>query len=221
MIIKVLLVDDHDIVRAGIKMILEKMSGIEVIGECKDGREAVSQAIEKRPNVVLMDINMPIINGLQATRQIVEADDCIKVIILTVHNKSPLPKHMLDVGASGYLTKGCAASELERAVRQVYAGGRYVAADIAQQIVFSSLTDGSKSSPFEELTNREVEVTMLLVSGKKPEEIAKAMGLNAKTVATYKYRVLDKLGLRNDIELTHMAIRHGLLDGQKIGLPKK
>lgn len=215
MIIKVLLVDDHDIVRTGIKMVLEKMSGIEVVGECKDGREAVNQVVEKRPDVVLMDINMPVMSGLQATRKIAEIDDYIKVIILTIHAQNPLPKQMLDAGAAGYLTKGCAAAELELAIRQVYAGNRYVCNDIAQQMLFSN---NQKPSPFDALASREMEVAMLLVRGKKPDEIARALELTPKTVATYKYRVLDKLEMRNDIELTHLAIRHGILDSQEIGL---
>ncbi|KAA3638996.1 MAG: response regulator [Proteobacteria bacterium] len=214
--IKVLLVDDHDIVRTGIKMVVEKMADIKIIGEATNGQQGIDMALELKPDVVLMDINMPRISGLEATRQITEADAYIRIIILTIHAQNPYPKQLLDAGATGYLTKGCAADELELAIRQVYAGKRYVGTDIAQQMALAMLPGGKNDSPFDTLADREIEVAMLLVRGKKAKQIGHILGLKEKTVATYKYRILEKLDLNNEVQLTHLAIRHGLLDAKEI-----
>lgn len=216
--IKVLLVDDHDIVRTGIKMVIEKMSGIEIIGESQDGYQALEQVEKLKPDVVLMDVNMPRMSGLEATRKITELDPYVRIIILTIHAENPYPRQMLDAGANGYLTKGCAAQELEEAIKKVYGGQKYIGSDIAQQMALSMLPGGKKDSPFDILTGREMEVMMLLVRGKKAKEIGKILGLNDKTVATYKYRILEKLELQNEVKLTHMAIRHGILDANEIGV---
>ena len=218
--IKVLLVDDHDIVRTGIRMVLEKMSGIKIVGESQDGYDALEQVKNSKPDVVLLDVNMPRMSGLEATRKIIDQDPYVRIIILTIHADNPYPRQLLDAGAQGYLTKGCAAEELEAAIKKVYAGQKYVGADIAQQMALSMLPGGAKDSPFDTLTNREMEVMMLLVRGKKAKEIGHMLGLNDKTVATYKYRILEKLDIQNEVKLTHMAIRHGILDGDEIGLVK-
>lgn len=215
--IKVILVDDHDIVRTGLKLVAEKMSGVKIIGECSDGLEALSLVEKLKPDVVLMDVNMPKVNGLEATRRITQLDPYVRIIILTIHAENPYPKKLLDAGAMGYLTKGCAADELEDAIKKVSKGQRYVGADIAQQMALAMLPGGYKESPFDVLTSRELDVAMLLVRGKKAKEIAGVLELTDKTVATYKYRVLEKMSLRNEVELTHMAIRHGILDAKEIG----
>ena len=215
--IKVLLVDDHDIVRTGLKLVAEKMSGVKIIGECSDGLQALELTKELKPDVILMDVNMPKVNGLEATRRITQFDPYVRIIILTIHAENPYPKKLLDAGALGYLTKGCAANELEDAIHKVSKGQRYVGADIAQQMALAMLPGGHKDSPFDVLTSRELDVAMLLVRGKKAKEIGVVLELTDKTVATYKYRVLDKMELRNEVELTHMAIRHGILDAKEIG----
>ncbi|MCW8870977.1 MAG: response regulator [Proteobacteria bacterium] len=214
--IKLLLVDDHDIVRTGIKMVIEKMADIKIIGEATNGQQAIDMAQDLKPDVVLMDINMPRISGLEATRRIAQSDPYIRIIILTIHAQNPYPKQLLDAGATGYLTKGCAAEELESAIRQVYAGQRYVGTDIAQQMALSMLPGGKNDSPFDILGDREIEVVMLLVRGKKAKEIGHILGLKEKTVATYKYRILEKLDVNNEVKLTHLAIRHGLLEAKEI-----
>jgi two-component system invasion response regulator UvrY len=214
--IKLLLVDDHDIVRTGIKMVIEKMADIKIIGEATNGQHAIDMAQDLKPDVVLMDINMPRISGLEATRRITQSDPYIRIIILTIHAQNPYPKQLLDAGATGYLTKGCAAEELESAIRQVYAGQRYVGTDIAQQMALSMLPGGKNDSPFDVLGDREIEVVMLLVRGKKAKEIGHILGLKEKTVATYKYRILEKLDVNNEVKLTHLAIRHGLLEAKEI-----
>lgn len=215
--IKVLLVDDHDIVRTGLKLVIEKMPGVKIVGECVDGFEAIEAVKSLMPDVVLMDVNMPRVNGLEATRRITQLDPYVRIIILTIHADNPYPKKLLDAGALGYLTKGCAATELELAIKKVANGQRYVGADIAQQMALAMLPGGHQDSPFDALTVRELDVAMLLVRGKKAKEIAAVLELTDKTVATYKYRVLEKMDLRNEVELTHMAIRHGILEAKEIG----
>ncbi|MCL4160027.1 UNVERIFIED_CONTAM: hypothetical protein GTU68_011239, partial [Idotea baltica] len=150
--IKVLLVDDHDIVRTGIRLVIEKMSGIKIIGECEDGYQALQLVEELKPDVVLMDVNMPRMSGLEATKKITDIDPYVRIIILTIHAENPYPKQLLDAGANGYLTKGCAAQELEDSIKKVYSGQRYVGADIAQQMALSMLPGGQKDSPFDGLT---------------------------------------------------------------------
>lgn len=209
--INIIIVDDHEIVRTGLKMIIDKMSGIKIVAEAENGKQAIDMVREYKPNVVLMDVNMPEISGIEATRRISQYMPDTKIIILTVHAENPFPAQLLEAGASGYLTKGCAAEELEKAIKTVAVHGRYIGADIAQQMALS-LLPGGDASPFDELSSREMEVMMLLSQGKKPKEIGDKLLLSHKTVATYKYRILEKLQLENVIELAHMAIRHGILE---------
>lgn len=209
--INIILVDDHEIVRTGLKLIISKMPGIKIIAEASNGQEAIDAVNLLNPDVVLMDVNMPIISGIEATRRITTHKPNTKIIILTVHAENPFPAQLLEAGASGYLTKGCAAEELEEAIKKVAAQGRYIGNDIAQQMALS-LLPGGESSPFDELTSREMEVMMLLAQGKRPKEVGKTLILSPKTVATYKYRILEKLELENTIELAHFCIRHGVLE---------
>lgn len=209
--IRIILVDDHEIVRTGLKLIIAKMQGMKIIAEAEDGLLAIEASKKHKPDVVLMDINMPVVSGLEATRRIKRHMPNIKIIILTVHADNPFPSQLLKAGASGYLTKGCAAKELEKAINTVTREGRYIGSDIAQQMALS-LLPGGDSSPFTSLSSREMEVMLLLAEGKSPKEIGDMMSLSPKTVATYKYRILDKLKLENLIELAHLAIRHGILE---------
>jgi len=211
--INIILVDDHEIVRTGLKLIISKMPGIKIVAEAEDGQQAIDAVRQYQPDVVLMDVNMPVISGIEATRRISQHMPNTKIIILTVHAENPFPAQLLQAGASGYLTKGCAAEELEKAIKDVVVVGKYIGTDIAQQMALS-LLPGGESSPFDELSSREMEVMMLLAQGKRPREIADLLLLSPKTVATYKYRILEKLELENTIELAHFAIRHGILEDQ-------
>ncbi len=210
-LINIVIVDDHELVRTGLKMIIAKMPGINLVAEGENGEQAIALVREYKPDVILMDVNMPVLSGIEATRRISQHLSETKVIILTVHAENPFPQQLLEAGASGYLTKGCAASELENAIKKVATTGRYIGHDIAQQMALSMLPGGD-NSPFDVLTAREMEVMMLLAQGKKPKEIGDIMILSHKTIATYKYRILDKLNLKNIIELAHMAIKHGILE---------
>jgi len=209
--IRVLIVDDHDLVRAGIRRILEASNSVSVSGEADGGEEALRLMREDAADVVLMDVNMPGMGGLEATRRILAARPDARVIILTVHAQAPFPTQLLKAGASGYLTKGCASEELIGAIRKVSNGGRYVSGDIAQQLALSMLPGGERS-PLDELSHREIEVMMMLVQGSDIQQIADTLHISHKTVRTYKARLYEKLGVKNAVGLTHMAIRHGILE---------
>lgn len=209
--ITVLLVDDHDLVRAGIKSLLADINDIKVIGEAATGEEAVRIAREKHPKVVLMDVRMPGIGGLEATRKLLRADPDIKVIALTVCGEEPFPSKLLQAGAAGYLTKGSGIDEMVQAIHAVCSGKRYISPEVAQQLAFKHLSD-DKASPFDSLSERELQVMLMITSGQKVQEISDKLCLSPKTVNSYRYRLFDKLKVHSDVELTHLAIRHGILD---------
>lgn len=209
--INVLVVDDHDLVRSGIVRLLSDVSGITVIGEASSGEEAVKIAREKRPHVVLMDVKMPGIGGLEATRKMVRHDPEIKVIALTIYGHEPFPTKLLQAGASGYLTKGALIDEMVAAIRAVYAGKRYLGPEIAQQMALKSLTDNEKS-PFEQLSERELQVMIMITSGQSVQTIAEKLCVSPKTINSYRYRIFEKLNVESDVELTLLAMRHGILD---------
>lgn len=209
--IRVLIVDDHDLIRTGISMILESEPGMKVIGECEDGTQALDMIRQHAPDVVLMDVNMPGIGGVEATRRICQMPITTRVIVLTVMADQPFPKRLLDAGAAGYLTKGCGRDELLKAIRDVMSGRRYIGSNIAQKLALSMLP-GNSASPLEELSDREMAVLLMLVHGKHPQYIGEQLNISPKTVSTYKYRIFEKLAVENDVALMHLAIRHGLLE---------
>lgn len=209
--ISVVLVDDHQLVRSGIRRLLEDVEQISVGGEAASGEEALKLVKEIRPDVVLMDVNMPGIGGLEATRKLLRVDENLRIIALTVHVDEPYPTRLLEAGALGYLTKGCNAEEIVAAIKAVNRGERYIGADIARQMALAGLS-GMTKNPFDRLSQREVQVMMMITHGHRVQEISDVLCLSPKTVSTYRYRLYEKLGVDNDVELTHMAIRHDMID---------
>lgn len=209
--INVVLVDDHQLVRSGIRRLLEDVEQISVGGEAASGEEALKLVKEIRPDVVLMDVNMPGIGGLEATRKLLRVDENLRIIALTVHVDEPYPTRLLEAGALGYLTKGCNAEEIVAAIKTVNRGERYIGADIARQMALAGLS-GMTKNPFDRLSQREVQVMMMITNGHRVQEISDVLCLSPKTVSTYRYRLYEKLGVDNDVELTHMAIRHDMID---------
>ena len=209
--IRVLLVDDHQLVRSGIRRILDDAGDISVVGEAGSGEEAIQMVRECMPDVVLMDVNMPGIGGLEATRKLLRVDENLKIIALTIHIEEPYPSRLMEAGAMGYLTKGCGVEEIIKAIQSVNKGERYIGADIARQMALSGF-DGSRKNQFQKLSQREVQVMMMITQGHKLQEISDKLCLSPKTVSTYRYRLYDKLGVETDVELTHLAIRHGMID---------
>lgn len=210
-LITVLIVDDHELVRAGIRSLLSTVNGLKVIGEAATGEEAVKLAREKHPHVVLMDVRMPGIGGLEATRKLLRTDPDLKIIALTVCGEEPFPSKLLQAGAAGYLTKGSGLDEMVQAIHSVHHGKRYISPEVAQQLALKHLSD-EKASPFETLSERELQVMLMITSGQKVQEISDKLCLSPKTVNSYRYRLFEKLGVNSDVELTHLAIRHGILD---------
>ena len=169
--IKVLVVDDHDLVRSGIKRMLDDIQGIKVTGEARTGEDAVTSARKNRPDVVLMDVKMPGIGGLEATRKLLLLDPDIKVLIVTVCDDDLFPAKLLQAGAAGYLTKDATMDEMVRAIRAVNSGQRYISPAVAQQLAFKHITD-KEESPFSSLSERELQVMIMITRGNKPQEIS-------------------------------------------------
>jgi two-component system invasion response regulator UvrY len=216
-VINVLLVDDHDLVRTGIKRMLDDASGIKVVGEARTGEEALKLARKLKPQVVLMDVKMPGIGGFEATRKLLRADPDIKVLIVTICNNDLYPARLLQVGASGYLTKGASMEEMVQAIRAVNSGQRYISPEIASRLALKHVND-SEDSPFEELSERELQVMLMITMGMKVQDIAEKLCLSPKTVNSYRYRIFEKLKVKNDVELTLLAIRHGLIESEESNL---
>lgn len=212
--IKLMIVDDHDLIRTGLSRLLADQEKIDIVAEAASGEEAVTKARELKPNVVLMDANMPGIGGLEATRRLLRYDPDIKIIVITVHDEEPYPSRFMQAGASGYLTKGASADEMVIAIRQVATGKRYLSPEIAQKMALKALNPDD-GNPFDELSDREMQVMMMITKGVKVQDISEQLFLSPKTVNSYRYRVFEKLDIENDVELTHMAIRYGIIDAEK------
>ncbi len=208
--INVMLVDDHDLVRKGIRRLLDDASGIKVVAEAPDGEQAIRQIRKNKPDVILMDVSMPGIGGLEATRKITLSSPDLKIIAVTVHDDDPFPARLLEAGAAGYITKGCNVEEIVSAIRSVYQGEQYITPDVAHKLALSLVNNGSKSV-IEELTQRETQVMLMIVKGETNREISEKLCLSPKTTSTYRYRLFEKLGVENDVALTRFAIRHGLI----------
>lgn len=213
--IKLLLVDDHELVRTGIRRILEDISDFKVVGEVNNGEEAIKFCRNSPPDIVLMDMNMPGIGGLEATKQIIHFCQDAKVVVVSVHTENPIPARVMQLGAYGYLTKGTDPNEMVIAIRKVASGQRYIAPEIAQQIAIGQL-NLNEVNPFEQLSRRELEITIMLTKGNRVPDIANKLNISAKTVNTYRYRMFDKLKVGSDVELTHLALRHNLIDSNQL-----
>jgi two-component system invasion response regulator UvrY len=210
--IRVLLIDDHKLVRSGIRRLLDECNEIEVVAEGQCGEDALQLARELKPDVVLMDISMPGIGGLEATRKLLHFNPDVKVIALSVHRDEPFPARLLEAGAYGYVTKDCAAEEIIHAIRKVHAGERYIDAEVARALALARLSGNTKKNVLEELSQREMQVMLMVVQGKPIQEISDQLFISPKTVSTYRYRLFEKLGVSNDVELTRLAMRYGLID---------
>ncbi|WP_338367144.1 UvrY/SirA/GacA family response regulator transcription factor [uncultured Pseudoalteromonas sp.] len=210
--INVLLVDDHELVRTGIKRILDDVRGFKVVGEAKDGEAAVQFCRQYTPNIVLMDMNMPGMGGLEATKKICRYCPDVKIIVLTVNCEDPFPSKVMQIGAHGFLTKGAGSDEMVRAIRSVHAGQRYIAPEIAQQIALAQVTGRTDENPFQSLSERELQIMLMITKGEKAQDIADRLNLSSKTVNSYRYRMFEKLNVGGDVELTHLAIRHKMID---------
>lgn len=208
--INVMLVDDHAVVRMGFKMLLESDPDIKVIAEAENGEHAIKSYMEHKPTVIVMDITMPGIGGLEATERIMAKDNTAKILVLSAHEDSVHPKRVLSAGAMGYLTKRSAAEELIKAIRTVASGKKYIEASVAQQMAIQQLN--GEQNPVDVLSDREFEVFMALAKGKTTNEIADTLCLSPRTVGTHLYNIKQKLNANNSAEIALIAMRSGLID---------
>ena len=208
--INILLVDDHSVVRMGFKMLIENEPDMTVISEAESGEQGIAAFKEHKPNVIIMDITMPGMGGLDAIERIIAFDKKAKILVLSAHEDSVHPKRSLSAGALGYLTKRSAAEELIKAIRSVNSGKKYLEPNIAQQMAITQLS--GENNPVEVLSDREFEVFIALAKGKNTNEIADTMCLSPRTVGTHLYNIKQKLNANNSAEIALIAIRSGLLD---------
>ena len=208
--IKILIADDHAIVRRGLKEILEDTPDIVAAGEASNGREVLEKLQAESWDVLVLDITMPGRSGLDILKDIRQMKPELPVLILSMHAEEQFATRMIKAGAAGYLNKESAPEELVKAIRKVYSGGKYVSAAQAERMV-DELTGDSNKQPHELLSDREYEILCLIASGRTPTQIAKQLSLSVKTVSTYRARILEKMRLTTNAELTHYAIKTGLV----------
>ena len=213
--IKVLIVDDHQMVRFGTRRLLEDESGLQIVGEASFGEEAIEAVDALNPQVVLMDVQMPGIGGLEATRRCLRIAPDVKVIALSMHDGEPFPSKLFEAGAKGYVSKRSDPEELILAIRKVIAGQRYISTDIAQNLALRPFAE-VQQSPFEQLSGREMQIALMVIRGMGAAEMGKKLILSPKTVNSYRYRIFEKLDIKNDVELTKLAIQHGLLETESV-----
>lgn len=206
--IRVFLLDDHALVRTGYRLILQQEVDMEIVGEAASGEEGLPLIKKLKPDVVICDLHLPGVSGLEITERLVKGQVGSRVVIVSVQEDGPMPARLMEAGASGYLGKACDAKELLKAVREASRGKRYLAAELAQKLALG----GSAESPFSSLSPRELEVSMLFCQGMRAEDIARKLSLSGKTVATHKYRLMDKLGIKDTVALARLAAQHGITE---------
>ena len=211
--IKVILADDHTILRSGLRLILNQERDIEVVGEAEDGRECLKMVEELDPDIVLMDITMPILNGLEATRQIKKKFPEVDVLMLTVHETEEYVYQVFRAGASGYLLKKTAHQDLVSAIRSVYNGHFFISPSISKSVIREYIAKAEKSHDdgFDRLTEREREILQLIAEGKSNKDISDMLNISMKTVEVHRAHLMEKLDLHNTADLTRYAIKKGIV----------
>lgn len=208
--------DDHNLVRAGVTRLLSHILDMKVIGTASSGEEALKFIKEKEPDIVLMDLKMPGMGGLEATRKCVRYHPEVKVIALTACTEEPLPTKVLQAGAKGYLSKTIETDELVHAIRMVYAGKQYIDPSVAQKMALTAvnglMNSASSMLSFRALSDREMQIMLMVSGGESVQSISKQLCLSPKTVNGYRYRLFKKLKVTSNVDLTHIAIRYGLLN---------
>ncbi len=209
--IKVLIVDDHALVRMGIRRILEDQPDIEVVGDAENGEKALMLVKSHKPDIVLLDMKMPGIDGWEVTRRLKKSHPKVKVIAVTALSTDSTPARVLHLGARGYITKECGADEMSLAIRKVAEGEKYLSAEIAQRMAINSL-EATQDSPFDKLSDRETQIMLMITNGMSVATISERLFLSTKTVNGHRYRIFEKLGIKNDVELTHLAIKYRIIE---------
>ncbi|MEJ2154054.1 MAG: response regulator transcription factor [Desulfobacteraceae bacterium] len=210
--INVLLADDHSIVLAGLRRLVEESDDMEVVAEAADGREAIQKIRQLQPDVAVIDLSMPEVDGLEVINQIRPEFPDMPIIVLTMHAENPYVVRAIEAGAMGYITKQSAPEHLVKAILKVHGGSRYLTEDAAESLVLRVARGGDHQSPLESLSTRELQVLRRLALGHTNREIASTYNISIKTVDTYRFRLLKKLNLRNNAELSRFAIQNGLIE---------
>jgi len=210
--IRVLIADDHKIVRSGIRRMLQDHEDIQIVGEAADGYEAIQKVRETTPDILLLDISMPGMDGLDVTKQLKSIDPKVRILVLTMHAEEQYAPRLMRAGVMGYVTKHAAPEDLVEAIHVVHSGGRFISPALAKNLAWLYLGKKADLTPVECLSDRELQVLCFLAKGSTNREIAECLHLSTKTIDTYRARVLEKLSLRNNAELTLFAVRHGLIE---------
>lgn len=196
---------------------LADIDGYQVVGDAKSGEEAVTKARILKPDVVLMDVKMPGMGGLEATKKLLTVNPALKIIAVTACDDDLYPTRLMQAGAVGYVTKGAEFTEITDAINKVIRGDLYMSNSIAQQLALKTFSGGnSQESPFEKLSQRELQTAMLIANGQKVNDIANTFCVSPKTVNSYRYRIFEKLDINSDVELTLLAVKHNLLDPEAV-----
>lgn len=211
--LKVVLAEDHRLVRGGLRALLEQLPDVTVVGEAADGREALKLVKEQLPHILVMDVAMPNLNGIEATRKVVKDFPSVRILILSMHSNEAYILQALQAGASGYMLKDSAMTELEFAIRTVARGETYLSPAVSKQVVQNLLRGetGSNPDPTQLLTARQREVLQLIAEGKNTKEIAYTLGTSIKTVETHRAHIMERLDIHDIVGLTHFAIRWGIV----------
>lgn len=212
-LINILVVDDHDLVRTGLSRILDDIEGFSVVGTGSSGEEAMALVKELNPDVLMMDVKMPGMGGVEATKRIKLSHKDVKIIAVTSCEDELYPSKLMRAGASAYLTKRATPEEMVEAVNKVVSGKTYMSSEIAQQLALRSSTGmQGDDSPFASLSDRELQVAMMTIRGQKPNEIAETLNVSSKTINSFRYRIFEKFSISSDVELVLFAVKHKVFD---------
>lgn len=209
--IKIILADDHCLVRTGLKRLLDDVDNLTVVADADNGNDAILYVKEHNPDVAILDINMPGLNGMKTTEILRRDFPDLKIVIISMHSDELFPQRLIKAGANAYLTKDSSIVEITHAINEVMASRNYICSEVAQKLALSNTGSGD-ASPFKSLSTRELEVLGLMIKGLKVSDISEKLSLSPKTVSTYRYRLLGKLSVDNDIELTKLAMQHGFIE---------
>jgi len=210
-LIRVLIADDHHLVRTSIARVLASEPDIDVVAEADSGESTLNACRESTPDIALIDIRMPGIGGLDAILKLLRSQPQIRVVVLTGQVEESTAQRLIDAGVAGFISKGTQLDLMIEAVRRVYGGERFISPDIAQRVVLAR--SSGRHNPFDQLSHRELQIAMMIMHCHKVSQISEQLCLSPKTVNTYRYRIFDKLQVHSDVELTHLGLRHGLVEG--------
>lgn len=208
--IKIIIADDHCLVRTGLRRLIDDIDDLSVIAEADNGNDAIRHVTELKPDVAILDINMPGLNGIETTEILRRDFPELKIVIVSMHSDELFPQRLIKAGANAYLTKDSGIQEICHAIHEVIAARNYICTEVAQKLAL--VNTSNQGSPFKSLSKRELEVLSMLIEGLKVSEISDKLCLSPKTVSTYRYRLFNKLSVQNDIELTKLAMQHGFVE---------